>query len=143
MSVSLTVMTFNLHDDEPPDSPNSWDKRRDLCISVITSYSPTILCTQQGSFFSFLLSFLCWFGSYFPSGYVQFRIFLLPLDLLFGVWFQCSIFVSIDGSFFVLLFFFYFLHLLLWFSLIHLMCCLDSLIRCEISVGFSSAGFAR
>jgi len=48
MSVSLTVMTLNLHDDEPQDSPNSWDKRRDICISVITSYSPIILCTQQG-----------------------------------------------------------------------------------------------
>ncbi|KAL9326081.1 hypothetical protein ACSQ67_006726 [Phaseolus vulgaris] len=47
MSVSLTVMTFNLHDDEPHDSPNSWEKRRDLCISVITNYSPIILCTQQ------------------------------------------------------------------------------------------------
>jgi hypothetical protein len=41
-------MTFNLHEDQPPDSPNSWEKRRDLCISVITSYSPMILCTQQG-----------------------------------------------------------------------------------------------
>ncbi|KAI8012205.1 Serine/threonine-protein phosphatase PP1 isozyme 2 [Camellia lanceoleosa] len=30
------------------DSPNSWEKMRDLCISVITSYSPMILCTQQG-----------------------------------------------------------------------------------------------
>ncbi|XP_042961771.1 uncharacterized protein LOC122296273 isoform X2 [Carya illinoinensis] len=48
MSVSLTVMTFNLHEDQPPDSPNSWEKRRDLCLSVITSYSPLILCTQQG-----------------------------------------------------------------------------------------------
>ncbi|GMY35621.1 early nodulin-12a [Fagus crenata] len=48
MSVSLSVMTFNLHEDQPPDSPNSWEKRRDLCISVITSYSPVILCTQQG-----------------------------------------------------------------------------------------------
>ncbi|XP_065632721.1 uncharacterized protein LOC112024221 [Quercus suber] len=48
MSVSLAVMTFNLHEDQPPDSPNSWEKRRDLCISVITSYSPVILCTQQG-----------------------------------------------------------------------------------------------
>lgn len=48
MSVSLTVMTFNLHEDQPEDSPNSWEKRRDLCISVITSYSPMILCTQQG-----------------------------------------------------------------------------------------------
>ncbi|GMI81478.1 hypothetical protein like AT4G30900 [Hibiscus trionum] len=48
MSVSLTVMTFNLHEDQPEDSPNSWEKRRDLCISVVTSYSPVILCTQQG-----------------------------------------------------------------------------------------------
>ncbi|GMN57008.1 hypothetical protein TIFTF001_026117, partial [Ficus carica] len=40
-------MTFNLHDDQPPDSPNSWEKRRDLCLSVITSYYPMILCTQQ------------------------------------------------------------------------------------------------
>ncbi|CAL2275489.1 unnamed protein product [Prunus armeniaca] len=48
MSVSLTVMTFNLHEDQTEDSPYSWEKRRDLCISVITSYSPMILCTQQG-----------------------------------------------------------------------------------------------
>ncbi|KAA8522865.1 hypothetical protein F0562_009288 [Nyssa sinensis] len=48
MSVSLTVMTFNLLEDQLEDSPNSWEKRRDLCISVITSYSPMILCTQQG-----------------------------------------------------------------------------------------------
>ncbi|KAI6680487.1 hypothetical protein NL676_034368 [Syzygium grande] len=48
MSVSLTVMTFNLLDDQGEDSPNSWLKRRDLCVSVITSYSPIILCTQQG-----------------------------------------------------------------------------------------------
>lgn len=48
MSVSLTVMTFNLLEDQPEDSPNSWQKRRDLCLSVITSYSPNILCTQQG-----------------------------------------------------------------------------------------------
>ncbi|KAI3946771.1 hypothetical protein MKW98_003334, partial [Papaver atlanticum] len=48
MSISLTVMSFNLHEDQPENSPNSWEKRRDLCISVITSYSPLILCTQQG-----------------------------------------------------------------------------------------------
>ncbi|WRX33683.1 hypothetical protein QQP08_026170 [Theobroma cacao] len=48
MSLSLTVMTFNLHEDQSEDSPDSWEKRRDLCISVITSYSPIILCTQQG-----------------------------------------------------------------------------------------------
>ncbi|KAH0742589.1 hypothetical protein KY290_030582 [Solanum tuberosum] len=48
MSVSLSVMTFNLLEDQLEDSPNSWEKRKDLCISVITSYSPMILCTQQG-----------------------------------------------------------------------------------------------
>ncbi|KAK1291537.1 hypothetical protein QJS10_CPB17g00203 [Acorus calamus] len=49
MSVSITVMTLNLHEDPNLiDGPNSWEKRRDLCISVITNYSPTILCTQQG-----------------------------------------------------------------------------------------------
>ncbi|XWS72636.1 hypothetical protein CRYUN_Cryun02cG0057100 [Craigia yunnanensis] len=48
MSASLTVMTFNLYEDQLEDNPNSWEKRRDLCISVITSYSPIILCTQQG-----------------------------------------------------------------------------------------------
>ncbi|CAH2077415.1 unnamed protein product, partial [Thlaspi arvense] len=48
MSVSLSVMTFNLHDDQPEESPNSWQKRKDLCLSVITSYSPIVLCTQQG-----------------------------------------------------------------------------------------------
>ncbi|PRQ46117.1 putative endonuclease/exonuclease/phosphatase [Rosa chinensis] len=49
MSVYLTVMTFNLHEDPTADSSNSWEKRRDLCISVVTSYSPMILCTQQGA----------------------------------------------------------------------------------------------
>ncbi|RDY09772.1 hypothetical protein CR513_05812, partial [Mucuna pruriens] len=49
MSVSLSVMTFNLHDDDQEqESCNSWEKRRDLCLSVIASYSPIILCTQQG-----------------------------------------------------------------------------------------------
>ncbi|KAM0933848.1 putative endonuclease/exonuclease/phosphatase [Dioscorea sansibarensis] len=48
-SVSITVMSLNLHEGEQESgSPNSWEKRRDLCLSVITSYSPTILCTQQG-----------------------------------------------------------------------------------------------
>jgi mRNA deadenylase 3'-5' endonuclease subunit Ccr4 len=48
-SLSITVMTLNLHEGEQPsESPNSWAKRRDICVSVITSYSPTILCTQQG-----------------------------------------------------------------------------------------------
>ncbi|KAL6624749.1 hypothetical protein ACP70R_032070 [Stipagrostis hirtigluma subsp. patula] len=47
-SLSITVMTLNLHEGEQPsESPNSWEKRRDICVSVITSYSPTILCTQQ------------------------------------------------------------------------------------------------
>lgn len=50
-------MTFNLHEDQPEDSPNSWLKRRDLCISVITSYSPLIICTQQGLAFNFIPSF--------------------------------------------------------------------------------------
>lgn len=54
MSVSLTVMTFNLHEDQAEDSPNSWEKRKDLCISVITSYFPMILCTQQGLLLLFL-----------------------------------------------------------------------------------------
>ncbi|MQM21639.1 hypothetical protein Taro_054683 [Colocasia esculenta] len=49
MSVSITVMTLNLQEGEQAgDSPNRWEKRRDICVSVITSYSPTILCTQQG-----------------------------------------------------------------------------------------------
>ncbi|KAG7617956.1 Endonuclease/exonuclease/phosphatase superfamily [Arabidopsis thaliana x Arabidopsis arenosa] len=48
MSVSLSVMSFNLHDDLPEESPNSWLKRKDLCLTVITSYSPIVLCTQQG-----------------------------------------------------------------------------------------------
>lgn len=81
MSVSLTVMTFNLHDDQPQDSPNSWEKRRDICISVITSYSPIILCTQQGFLLLLLLLmslsacsskvsvFLC--GSLFSSGFAK------------------------------------------------------------------------
>ena len=59
MSVSLTVMTFNLHEDQAEDSPNSWEKRKDLCISVITNYSPMILCTQQGLLLLFLHICLC------------------------------------------------------------------------------------
>ncbi|CAN6342522.1 unnamed protein product [Urochloa humidicola] len=48
-SLSVTVMTLNLHEGEQPsESPHTWEKRRDICVSVITSYSPTILCTQQG-----------------------------------------------------------------------------------------------
>ncbi|XP_068648435.1 uncharacterized protein [Aristolochia californica] len=49
MSVSLTVMTLNLLEDQPNGSPNSWEKRRDFCITVISCYSPMILCTQQGT----------------------------------------------------------------------------------------------
>lgn len=51
MSVSLTVLTFNLLEDQPEDGQNCWEKRKDLCVSVITSYSPMILCTQQGDYF--------------------------------------------------------------------------------------------
>ncbi|KAG9455866.1 hypothetical protein H6P81_000374 [Aristolochia fimbriata] len=49
MSVSLTVMTLNLLEDQLHESPNSWEKRRGLCIRVINCYSPMILCTQQGT----------------------------------------------------------------------------------------------
>ena len=59
MSLSVTVMTFNLHDDQPSDSLNSWDNRKDLCISVITSHSPNVICTQQGFlFFYFTFNYL-------------------------------------------------------------------------------------
>ncbi|KAG8084968.1 hypothetical protein GUJ93_ZPchr0010g7520 [Zizania palustris] len=48
-SLSITVMTLNLHEGEQrSESPNSWERRRDICVSVITSYSPIIFCTQQG-----------------------------------------------------------------------------------------------
>ncbi|KAL5230031.1 hypothetical protein ABZP36_028807 [Zizania latifolia] len=47
--LSITVMTLNLHEGEQrSESPNSWERRRDICVSVITSYSPIIFCTQQG-----------------------------------------------------------------------------------------------
>lgn len=77
MSVSLTVMTFNLHEDQPDDSPNSWEKRRDLCVSVITSYSPMILCTQQGLQICFFLVDLvcaCAFTENGRSGSVLFCV---------------------------------------------------------------------
>eukprot|EP01018_Ginkgo_biloba_P014138 Gb_36899 [translate_table: standard] len=48
MSASLTVMTLNLHRDKSADGPNTWERRRDICISIITKYSPMILCTQEG-----------------------------------------------------------------------------------------------
>lgn len=48
MSVSLTVMTLNLHGDKSADGPNSWERRKDICIAIITKYFPTILCTQEG-----------------------------------------------------------------------------------------------
>ncbi|KQK21506.1 hypothetical protein BRADI_1g61210v3 [Brachypodium distachyon] len=48
-SPSITVMTLNLQEgDQPSGSPNCWENRRDICVSVITSYCPAILCTQQG-----------------------------------------------------------------------------------------------
>ena len=34
-SLSITVMTLNLHEGEQPsESPNNWEKRRDICVSV-------------------------------------------------------------------------------------------------------------
>ena len=62
MSVSLTVMTFNLHRDcreeegdggEPAAAArggggHTWESRRDLCITIVSKYAPTILCTQEG-----------------------------------------------------------------------------------------------
>lgn len=46
MSVSLTVMTFNLLEYQSEDGSNLWDQTKDLCVTVITkiSYSPMILC---------------------------------------------------------------------------------------------------
>ncbi|KAG0491300.1 hypothetical protein HPP92_004252 [Vanilla planifolia] len=78
MSVSITVMTLNLHEgDLSVDSPNAWVKRREICISVITSYSPIILCTQQG---------VKWQLEYLQQclpGYAQFGISRLgPEDIL-------------------------------------------------------------
>lgn len=48
MSVSLTVMTFNLHRDCAEEGPHTWEARRDMCINIISKYAPTILCTQEG-----------------------------------------------------------------------------------------------
>ncbi|KAH7365703.1 hypothetical protein KP509_18G041500 [Ceratopteris richardii] len=48
MSVSLTVMTFNLHRDCGEESPHSWETRRDMCLNIVAKYAPTILCTQEG-----------------------------------------------------------------------------------------------
>ena len=66
MSVSLTVMTFNLHRDcreeEEGDGDeaaaagggggggggHTWESRRDLCVTIVSKYAPTILCTQEG-----------------------------------------------------------------------------------------------
>ncbi|CAI9298286.1 unnamed protein product [Lactuca saligna] len=42
------VVLSTLINRHPDDSSNCWEKRKDLCVSVITSYSPIILCTQQG-----------------------------------------------------------------------------------------------
>ncbi|KAH7280449.1 hypothetical protein KP509_37G068100 [Ceratopteris richardii] len=48
MSVSLTVMTFNLHRDCGEEGPHSWETRRDMCLNIVAKYAPTILCTQEG-----------------------------------------------------------------------------------------------
>lgn len=53
MSISVTVLSLNLGDEDEDDDDDStgpycWAKRRDLCLSVVASYSPVILCTQQG-----------------------------------------------------------------------------------------------
>ncbi|KAG6410489.1 hypothetical protein SASPL_128550 [Salvia splendens] len=45
-AISATFPYLTVYQAE--DSPNSWDRRKDLCVTVISSYSPMILCTQQG-----------------------------------------------------------------------------------------------
>ena len=129
MSVPLAVMTFNLHEDQPPDSPNSWEKRRDLCISVITSYSPAILCTQQGPFSSpctplyymYLCMCICWgvlvvwlkwliwvfFDLCFGGGILIFHVVVRVLQFFEyqwkKVWVNDVLGRRVQGSYFILL----------------------------------------
>lgn len=48
MSIPLTVMNFNLRRDNAGEGVRSWENRKGICIDIITQYTPTILCTQEG-----------------------------------------------------------------------------------------------
>ena len=50
MSISLTVMTFNLHRDSPTVGPSSrpWESRKSMCAELVSKHKPVILCTQEG-----------------------------------------------------------------------------------------------
>lgn len=48
MSISLAVMSFNLHRDSPADGSNLWEHRKSLCADVVTERAPVIVCTQEG-----------------------------------------------------------------------------------------------
>ena len=108
MSVSLTVMTFNLHEDQAEDSPNSWEKRKDLCISVITNYSPMILCTQQGLLLLFL--HICLGVILFLVVFSVDRMFWY-LSFLLGTW----VFVLLSSSWVVYIYIY--IRVVLWWFL--------------------------
>lgn len=131
MSVSLTVMTFNLLEDQLEDSPNSWDKRKDLCVSVITSYSPMILCTQQGSFGSWCLISFSW------NGWSGFFLYNCVLEVSFAVyyisvWSMLAPWNEKERNFSFVLWWWWWCNFVVLFG-----------IRCEVTVGLSSTMLDR
>jgi endonuclease/exonuclease/phosphatase family metal-dependent hydrolase len=50
-SLSLKVMTFNLHRDvagATDEARNAWENRKQMCADLVIKYAPTIVCTQEG-----------------------------------------------------------------------------------------------
>ena len=45
---TLDVLTYNIRYDNPADSINSWDKRKDFLIGQLNFYTPDIFGTQEG-----------------------------------------------------------------------------------------------
>eukprot|EP00897_Mesotaenium_endlicherianum_P003833 jgi/Mesen1/3478/ME000195S02627 len=45
--LALTVMTLDLSCKAPETGENSWFERKDLCVDIVRSYKPTVLCTKR------------------------------------------------------------------------------------------------
>lgn len=48
MAQSLNVLTYNIRYDNPKDSINAWDNRKEFLISQLKFYQPDIFGTQEG-----------------------------------------------------------------------------------------------
>ncbi|MEO9513110.1 MAG: endonuclease/exonuclease/phosphatase family protein [Flavobacteriaceae bacterium] len=48
MSQTIDVLTYNIKYDNPKDSLNSWENRKDFLISQLNFYTPDVFGTQEG-----------------------------------------------------------------------------------------------